>query len=253
MSKEEIRRPVKNTPQKRVLLKKQKIAELETDGKLWKEKTGILQKQLDTARREAERYRAEAELASRYRQEAWDLLVQFRAVMDHVAAQNRDYGKLCAKLYLDIQYALGLQRIGEDWQDQRQDLWQDLRRFLTVRCREDELAQLPDSFPPPMTWKPDSEADRMKAAAQEVFRADRAFRVLTEKLLILLEDGEAEKLPEVLSQCGIQVMFYADAPEANRDTAFFAFYDSGIEIPALIGLRSGDARLQVLARGIHVE
>ena len=129
----------------------------------------------------------------------------------------------------------------------------DLRRFLTARTRMEELAELPDSFPPPVGWEPDSEAVRMKSAALEVFQPDRSFRLLTEKLLILLEDGEGEKLPEILSQCGIQVMFFADAPEACRDTSCFAFYDRGMELPALVGQRSGDTRLQVLTRGAHAE
>ena len=209
-------------------------------------------KQAEEYKAEAEQYREKAMLSDQYRQVIWNMTVQFGALADHIERQNLDYGKLCKNLYRDLQYALGHRRSHGEWDELRRELRQTLISFFENRSGEDEISQIPQIPPISPLWSVDLEGKRQKTVLQEAVCPDRVFRLLAEKLLIYMERDQGKQLPELLEACGIQVLFYGDAAEEQRNSTFFGSFETGMELPTLVGRTLSEGELQVLARGAHV-
>lgn len=182
----------------------------------------------------------------------WDLQTHLNSVTEFVSDQNSEYGKLCTKSYLDIQQLLGNERAGVETREQRKDLLHAMRRFVSARSREQETAVLPVKSAPPENWQMGPELQKLMMLEKKGFQPERMFRLLVEKLLVVLESGSGEQITEALHSCGVEVVFYDDAPSEFRESDFYGYYDSGIDVPALVGRKADSGAIQVLSRGAHV-
>lgn len=213
------------------------------------QKAAAWEKKAKRAQEEAMRARKDAEVC---RATVWNLRLHLNGVTEFLSGQNSEYGKLCNKGYLDIQQLLGNERAGVETGEQRKDLLYAIRHFISAREREQETVELPAQSVPPENWQMVPEIQKLMLQEKKAFQPERAFRLLTEKLLVVLEAGSAEQITNALHSCGVDAVFFDDAPLEYRNSDFYGYYDSGIDIPALVGKKADSGELLVLSRGAHV-
>ena len=187
------------------------------------------------------------------RQIIWELTHRLRAAAEFAHEQNAEYGRVCARSYPDLQQLLGNERAGVPSEDQRADLLRAMRRFVADRTLEQDQMEKP--FIKKLTDMAQFDAALQNLPVYETrgFMPERQYRLLVEKLLVCLPDGSAETITGQLAACGIEALFYEDVPAEIRSGEYFAIYDSGIDVPALLSRKAGSTEYTVLCRGAHVE
>lgn len=231
--------------EKNAIAWKEKAAKAAKNAIAWKEKAV-----------QAEEWKKQAvqaeEMSKSCRTAAWNLVRQLNTVTEFTFGQNSEYGKLCSKNYIDLQQLLGNDRAGVETCEQRKDVLRAMRHFVSERSREQEIPELPQDSMPPEDWQIGTAVQKLMAREKKVFLPERLFRLMTEKLLVVLEEGSAEQIIQSLRSCGIDAIFYEDASEEFQNPEYFGIYNSGIDVPVLVSRTAESGEFRVLSRGAHV-
>lgn len=192
--------------------------------------------------------RTESNAKSRSKTLLWQTLELLATLVQSADQQRIGYNKLNAELYLNLQLLLGNQRLGLDWSQQRNDLLRTLEAAISSHGRQ--TFRLPAVTPPPALWKiSDAEEQLGKLALEIPSACSVSSRHLTEELLLALAKGSAADVETALVRCGIQPVFYGDAPEEHKES--FLLFDHGGDYPGLF-IQGPDGALQLLCQGGHV-
>lgn len=190
--------------------------------------------------------------ASAQEKKIWELMQRLKAAAQFAQEQNAQYGRLCVKLYPNLQQLLGNERAGVSSADLRKDLLWSMRHFVMNRSLEQEQMCSPDISAVPERKRIDAVYSNLKQYEAQGFVPECQFRLLVEKLLVCLPRSDADTLIRQMAACGIEALFYEDAPAEIQNTVYFAIYDDGIDVPVLLGHQADGNGYRVLYRGTHV-